>query len=476
MKTARYVGLLAVVTVIVFGITFAMSYLPAMRGGGPKKSASRAILTFADSETRYPPAEPGVAALPAEVEYGTASHDFWFQNNNPQDLPVGLFEKSCQCTSVELLVAPKEWKNVPEPAKRAEAAETIAASAPRTDVREKDNAVVVPAGAVGLVRLTWKSSPEHDRQGPKSLTARLWMGEIGSGPTQQFDINTIIVPAVRAAASENVGPFALGDLPQTVYVRCYSSTRTAFPLEVNPLLNRGKEGSSPFEVGTPEPLNPEELAKLLAELQSNKQPVRAVLSGYRIPIKLLKVAKDKTTPMDAGPFRLRLELKTEGDEPVETSITGLTRGDLSPLGGQLGVVDFGPFDSGARTSQLIQVESGADVKGLELDHARTADFLTVVGVDASKTGDFLPIKVDPQLVGGRLVWNLEVQWVPGSPSGVLPPGTAVYVRPVYAKKADGPPPACLRTPRHGEGEHAVAGSLRSPGPVAQASACAGGTS
>ena len=141
-------------------------------------------LTFVDVETRFPatdPDNPGQEPPPVECELGQAqAHDFWFKNDNAQDLPVGVFSKTCQCTSVELWLAPKDWTGVPEPAKRDEAAKQLESAATKTELKEKEGGVVVPAGAVGLLRLTWKG----DRLGPKSLSATLWMGEKGPGPSR----------------------------------------------------------------------------------------------------------------------------------------------------------------------------------------------------------------------------------------------------------------------------------------------------
>ena len=185
MKTAQWIVLLGVVVAMVFGITFAVSSLPGRKSSGPK-SAPQAKLTFADSVTRFPAPEPGkpeVEQPPAECELGhSQAHDFWFKNENAQDLPVGVFSKTCQCTTVELWIAPKDWTDVPEPAQRDEAVKKLEASVQPTQLLEKQNGAAVPAGAVGFVRLTWKG----DKAGPKSLSATLWMDEAGPGPTQIF--------------------------------------------------------------------------------------------------------------------------------------------------------------------------------------------------------------------------------------------------------------------------------------------------
>lgn len=204
MKMTQWIVLLAVLTAMVFGITFAVSSLPGRKSGG-QKSVPQLRLTFADADTRFPPADParpGQAPRPAECELGQSqAHDFWFKNENAQDVPVGVFSQTCQCTSVELWLAPRDWTDVPEPAKRNEAAKKLESAATRTELKEKEGSAMVPAGAVGLLRLRWKG----DRVGQKTLSATLWMEEKGPGPMQTFDISTVFVGPVRAAAEYNVG-------------------------------------------------------------------------------------------------------------------------------------------------------------------------------------------------------------------------------------------------------------------------------
>ena len=444
MKPAQWIALLVVVTLMVFGITFAVSSLPGRKSSGPK-SAPVAKLTFADLETRFPAGEPGSPSQPPPAEYElgkdkVGTHDFWFKNENPQDLPVGVFSKTCQCTSVDLWVAPKDWTDVPEPARRDEAAKKLESAVKPTPLKENEGGAVVPAGAVGLVRLTWTG----DRLGEKSLSATLWMGEKGPGPTQTFEISTAFVGPVRAPKEYDLPPLALEELPRTVHVHCWSSTRTEFPLEVRLLHSRWKDESNPFEVGKPEPLTEDELAQLRKNLQGVK-----VLSGYKVPITLGRRSRDDKTPMDLGPFWLHLELGTPGAEPVRRTIKGLIRGDLAPVDADAVRVDFGPFVCTKKDLyRLIQLQSGTDVTELELDKERTPNYLSV---------DETSLKASDK-VGGRRIWNVQVNWVPDAgPIGKFPRDddayrdSAVYLRPVYADPRPQTPP-CLRIEVGGEAD------------------------
>jgi hypothetical protein len=442
MKPVQWIGLLVVVAGIVFGVTFAASSLPGRKSSGPKV-APQARLTFADPVTTFPtpPAEAKDLPAPAECEVGQPqAHDFWFKNENAQDLPLGLFDKTCQCTNVYVFVAPAEWKDVPEPAARDKAAKDVEAAVTPVDLKDREGGVVVPAGRVGLVRLTWKG----ERAGPKSLAATLWMGEKGPGPEQKFEVYTVFVGPLRAPAEVYAGDLTPEQLPKTVYVRCWSSTRAQFPLEVLPLHSPWKEESNPLQIGRPTPLTEEELAELRKDPKNGK-----VLAGYKTPVTLGKRSPDGKNAFDLGLFRQRVELKTEGSDHapfvVPVAVAGSIQGDLAPVDANAIPVRFNPFDRTVEVSQSIQLESEAAVTGLELDRERTPAFLGVALPDA------------PKKIGDRKTWTVEVKWVPSSQAvGVFPRDeegyrdSAVYIRPVYAKAEA--TPACLRIPVVGKAD------------------------
>lgn len=226
MKTAQWVAVLGVSAAIVFGLTFAATYLG--RGGtGKAKTASaapQAELTWADNVTNYP-ADSLKGPAACEIGHGGTA-DFWFKNENAQTLPIGVRSKTCQCTSVELWIAPKDRKDVPEAADREKAVEELEAAGPPTELKEKEGAVDVPAGGVGVLRLAWKG----DRLGPKDLGADLWMGEDGPGPVRHFVIHTLFVGPLAAKQEVAVGDVPVEKLPYEVTFPCWSPTRKQFPL------------------------------------------------------------------------------------------------------------------------------------------------------------------------------------------------------------------------------------------------------
>jgi hypothetical protein len=428
MKSAHWFGLLCSAAVLVFVATFAANYLGG-RGGTTKiaKAAPQAKLTFADPATDFPPAPP-----PAELEIGLPhSHDFWFKSENTQDLPVGVFHKTCQCTSVGLWIAPEDWKEIPKAEEQEKAAKDLESVVKPTELKDKEETTgVVPAGAVGMVRLTWTA----DHLGQKDLGATLWMGEKGPGLTQVFNIRTTSIGPLKTLPETYAGDIAQEKLPQTIRIKCWSSTRSQFPLKAEVVFSRLKEKSNPFVVGKPTAMTEDEMAKLRLDRRHG-----AVLAGYWVPVTLNKVSEDGSTAFDLGPFRQRVKLATEGGDPILVLVTGTIQGDLAPVDASAVPVQFAPFNRTTKPELPVVLESETDVIRLELDRNRTPNFLDV---EFPKT---------PETSGGRKTWNLQVKWAPESmASGIFPRDeegyrdSAVYVRPVYAK-SDGPP-SYLRIP------------------------------
>jgi hypothetical protein len=268
------------------------------------------------------------------------------------------------------------------------------------------------------------------------------MGEKGAGPVRRFVVHTKYSPPLLVASLEiAVGDLPLEKLPHGLSFRCWSLTRTEFPLYVRVLQNRLKEESNPFVVGDPAPLTEAELAEMRKD-----RAYGPVLAGYTVHVKLLKESKDKT-PFDLGIFRRQIELRTEGADPIQVAVHGTILGDLAVVGADPGPVNFRSFYRNQDdVKREVLVESGADVTALEVDRQRTADYLGVEFPDP------------PEQNGGRKTWRLQVKWLPESQAdGAFPRpvdeyrDSAVYVRPVYAK-ADGSSPSCLRIPVVGKAD------------------------
>ena len=156
------------------------------------------------------------------------------------------------------------------PADRDEAAKELESSATPTELKEREEAFDVPAGAVGVVRLTWKG----DRARPdKDLSADALDGRGRPRPeSAAFVIRTVFVGPVDRQAGGRRRRIYAGDLPKTpVYIPCCSSTRSEFPLEVRQLHPADVTGeSNPLSVGDPVAMTQEELAKMLPQLQKQR--------------------------------------------------------------------------------------------------------------------------------------------------------------------------------------------------------------
>ncbi len=438
MKSIQGIIALGVAVVLVFGGTFLVNYLHGGKSS-VRVTAPQARLTFADLETNF----PAQAQPPAEEEIGTPkSHDFWFKNDNAAALPVGVWSETCQCTHVRIYIAPADWKDIPADADREKATKDLEALTQPTELKDKDHgdtAVSVPAGAVGFMRLEWTG----DRPGPKDLAALFGMGEKGIGPQQRFLIRTVFIKPLRVSPEESdLGDQLQEKLPITVHFPCWSSTRTEFPLSAQVQQNRLNTLSNPFAVGTPVRLMPEEIAAL------KKDPANGeVLSGYMIPVQLLKVSPDGTTQFDLGLLRQRIELKMDDENKVQVVVKGSIQGDLKVVGADAGnPIHFPSFDRTAVASQPVVVESDARAASLTLDRNRTPAFLDV---------DF---PVEAVKNGGRKTWTLSIKWNPKSDAEGLFPrdedgyrDSAVYTKPVYAQ-AGAPAPASLRIPVFGKAD------------------------
>ena len=149
------------------------------------------------------------------------------------------------------------------------------------------------------------------------------------------------------------------------------------------------------------------------------------MSGYMVPVELLKTSPDGTTPFDLGLFRQRIQLKMDEDNKTQVVVAGSIEGDLRVVGVDAArPVHFPSFDSTIGASQPVVVESGPDVTSLTLDKRRTPAFL---GVD---------FPAGPEKNGDRQLWKLTIKWMPDSQAvGVFPRDetgyrdSAVYIKP-----------------------------------------------
>ncbi|HWG41654.1 MAG TPA: hypothetical protein VN688_02630 [Gemmataceae bacterium] len=438
MKPAQWLAVL-ILALMVGGITFVMVYLNnSNRAGSDTPPAPIADLTFAAK--RYP--ENTDNALTTEVNQ-TGYHDFWFYNDSKEDLPVGLNLKGCTCSEVDLTLVPESWK----PRFLAEAAGRLLQRAPQglsqlptvaatvtpervfPELPEKEtktvtltaeNSVVVPAGAIGWVRLKWTRT----HVGRLILFAELWMGQRGGSVSARLDVGVMIAEPMEVNKEISAGIFDIRDLEKgkSASIYCWSVTRPSFRIKAEEVHERGKAESDPIELGWPVPLTSAELRGLEA---SDKMQPFTLQSGYRIPLTIRAKAQDGT-PMDWGHFRrvVRLTREDEDAVPVEVVVTGEVHGDITVGAKVNGRITLGPFlkSRGARGSILLQTD--AQKLDLELDSKRLPPYLKVR----------FPEKPEETAAGHRM-WLVEVEVPPNAASGDFPRAdnpvyrdSAIYVK------------------------------------------------
>jgi hypothetical protein len=450
MKSAQWMAVL-ILALMVGGITFVMVYLNNSTRAVPDTPPPIADLTFAMK--KYP--EDGGKALTTEVNQ-RGQHDFWFYNDSGQNLPVGLNRKGCTCSEVDVSIAPESWK----PRLLGEAASRLLQRAPRgldglptlaatfdpqrvfpnlpeneaaTTTLTEENSVVVPAGAIGWVRLSWQRPiPE-----PLLLYADLWMGQRGGSVNARLDVGVIIAEPMEVSKEVEAGVFGIRDLEKgkKVWIICWSVTRPSFQLKAEQMHERHKAESDPIEMGQPIPLTAAELRRMG---QSEKMHMLTIKSGYRIPL-LLRAKANDGTPMDWGHFRRVVRLSSEelGIEPIEVKVTGEVHGDVTVgTKADAGRITLGPFlrSRGARGTIVLQT----DVQNLKL------------GLESSRLPPYLKVRFpkEPEKTAtGHRMWLVEVEVPPNTARGDFPRADdPVYRDSAIYVKTEEKPPRSIRIP------------------------------
>jgi hypothetical protein len=422
MKHLQWALAIVALAGTVFAITFAMNYL----GGGGNTTPSVVVagarrLTFAFEKA------PPESAGPLEVEEHQQGHsDFWFHNEHEAELRVGLIKVGCsRCTDVALYLLPADVgatllasvgrvKNLSQPEKLAQAAQVQDKGEGR-DLFQSEQAVAVPAGAVGWVRVSWKA----EQAGPQSFTAQLWTEQKGTEGSR-LQVAAVAFKPVRVRPLLDVGTLRDEELQgdgKEVGVECWSSTRDEFPLEARLGGAAGPAVAGTFVVGKPRPLTGAELKELEKRIQSETLGEGAtagrVRSGYRVPITLKGLAGDGKTPIELGPFRRTVLLSSaEGVEVPPVEVRGRVVG-LLDVGGpdERGVLAFGWFRRGQGSNPVTLRLRGSTDLQLVLDEERSAKF-----VEVNKA---LLAKPEPEAKGHQ-AWKLRAEVPAGRASGEFP--------------------------------------------------------
>jgi len=462
MKTTQWSVALAVLVVLVFGITFFVNYIGDPAGSTDQPKLPPGMETQLAFPIRGLPGPDGKSAY--TIERGAEGQaDFWFHNPNDKAIPVGLNRVACKCSSVEVwLVEPAVLR-----ARAGEAAGLCGVGtfqgspggplavlarcaatehARRTSDLEswadgrqiKDDAVEVPPGAIGWVRMKWK----NNLLGPQKLDATLWFHHALLGPTLVLEAWVHFHEPFALSMNKVQMPDLQADrLPDGGAVVAYSFTRPWLDLRARNVPLGRRNPNDGFAVEKPEPLTRAEIASLEQQLAGRGTgDVPPVRSAYRIRYAVNPRTSDGKGLFDQGVFTRRIEvgLADEGEKQA-ILVEGSVRGDIRLEGPrELGAIDLSTFEAGHGSrveTRTLTTPAGLE---LEIDRTRTAPFLKAELEAPKSTVDggrswVLTVKVEPKKVVGRFPRLDDPDYQ----------DTAVYVRPVGGEGR------ALRIPAHG---------------------------
>jgi hypothetical protein len=466
MKPSQWIAAL-VLALMVGGITFVSVYL-----GDSRRSDSNETTLYMSSLNFPFKLFPRDDEKAQTTEVGQVGHqDYWFVNEGEQT-PVGLNEKGCTCSEVEITVAPPSWmpylarsavlQALQQPPRGLDNLVTLAVASDRahqfpelpdaqgTILKSMADYANVPAGAVGRVRLSWR----QEQVKPLRTYADVWIGKPGGPVSARLETGVRIATPLELNKELTIQPVNERELEKMEaenpergrlgrnWIICFSLTRSYFRLKAEVFHDRPEEADSdPVEVGEPVPLTPEVLRRL-EEKQEAMHRLTA-MSGYRIPVTVRPRAKDGT-PMEWGRFRRTVQLSSPdpGIEPVQIQVMGEVVGDISVgVGDEAGAINLGPFPQSHGTHRSINLETDEKAIDLELDLKRKPKYLNVT---LSK----------PQETGGHRSWVLRVDVPPGAAQGEFPRAdnpvyrdSAIYVKTKGGKS--GTSLRSIRIPVHG---------------------------
>lgn len=459
MKSAQWMAVI-VLTCMVGGISFVSVYLGST-GGNDTAKLEQTLPTLSFPLKTVP--REGEAPLITEV--GQLGHqDYWFVNESGQDVSVGLIEKGCTCSEATIELASPRWFGASFAASATEALQlplrdwtalaTLAAvyenplahvetesDETQALVLNKENSFVVPMGAVGRVRLSWRQKDVK----PLITFANLWQGQRG-GSSARLEAGVRIVAPVEANKELILAPINDRNLEKSqqgfrAWIECWSETRSSFAIKGEVVRENGSAESDPVQVGDPVPLSAEEIAERNGK---DGQRLPFVRSGYKIPVTIHAKAKDGT-PIEWGRFTRIVQLSSSDPtiEPKPVTVTGVVQGNVTVGSGKTaGGINLGFFyrKNGAHGETVLQTDDRAI--DLQLDTSHVADYLKPTLSKARETSP------------GHRLWQLSVEVPAGEAQGDFPRAdnpvyrdSAIYVKTVDVKT--GKPLRSIRIPVRG---------------------------
>jgi hypothetical protein len=463
MKTSRWVGALAALVLVIFFVTFFLNFVGPTSSSDSKGTdptqEDLPLLTFLARSYPYI-AQNGMPVGRYEQEHRKAGYqDYWFLNLNDVPIRMGAIAKTCKCQGVDVYVLPERMNARPQLAEpvplfalplgilgRAALLSFVETRAESHDLEEKAQKFValnpedpkaemeIPPRRAGWVRMKWTG----EKAGPMNLMVKLWMHYPNSGIEVTLERKVNFVEPVQISGTERLGVLRPSDLPKGYFFYIWSSTRKSFNITkaeaVRPKTLSAAEDA--FVVGQPIPLT-----DLETDVVEDAVHKARMLSCYRVPLTLQKLAPDGKTPFDQGNFRRQVEVFTDAmEKPLTLTFNGMVVGDIQINGvDDAGGVAFGSFpkDSSPERKVVYFRTDSPDVK-LELVKERVPEFLDATFTDESVAGE------------RNKAWKLEVRVAPGV-YGTFPRDddpayrdSAIYLRTV------GPSPQHIRVGVRGD--------------------------
>jgi hypothetical protein len=428
LSVPQVILLIVVVVVLVFGVTYATLYLPALSSPGLPRDPGPPPLQLVFDETGDT-TKPGDPPKVEEMEMGPDGfRAFWFRNPGGDPVAVRLEQRGCSCRKVEVCVLPAEWASLAT----AELNSRAGDDALQWQEIDQTRAVVVPPQARGGVRLHWRPEPQASAQ-RKVFRAELRTESNGvAGGRIPLVVEIAFVDPIRVNLESELRAQPLEEHEaknldvdpsrpeaKTKFL-LWSSTRDQLTLT----LGQPAVPEPCITWGQPERLSDAECAALAQRSGLN------VRCAYRLTVTVRERLPDGKQ-LDLGAYRRAITVASDtGMDPIPLRVSGFVRGEV--VVGSGGSKDRIDVDATVGVPQTREVFLISRVANLDLA-------LAVEGED--KLPDYLKARLEPAgEVEGLKSWKLSVTVQADKPIDLTRERMAVVLR------TNGTPPRKLRIP------------------------------
>lgn len=374
---------LAVIVVLVFGLTYISQNAPsvgnpkpapvaaAKQHGGPALLVPFERASWAGNE---PPDMPTHARYGKEMEPGAHGHyDFWIANIHDVPANVQLTNTSCKCAKVELaMIDPAAVSGL-----IARAGLPVNAPLDRAAVEKLLEAAAQDAAM--LNGLTWKPlvrldpSTPIDKADPKTglrlavirldfhppdpgnllITATISSVGGGDGKVAQntFEVPVTIVPPVQAYPEvTNLGEMRAGEVKQAeLYL--WSATRDSFPLTLPDLPE-----DPTIVFSKPELLTGPAVVAELKRLRASRAGTKP-RTGYKVVLTVHESLNEKL--LELGPLQRKLVFNVGTPFEATCELKGTVRGDVRLIdanGAGVDRIKLGEFEADRGTAKSLTLQ------------------------------------------------------------------------------------------------------------------------